>query len=682
MAENPGYVAVDVGPDGSGTPRRVNSKAEPFLKEEQAAEESKEEKRVGLSWGRLFEEARPVAWRLVFGTLFLLLGAGTQLAIPALFGSVIDALTTRNGDQLSRDVIVLVIISAAGALFSLIRAFLFNSAGEFVVAALRQKLFRAVLEQEVGFYDATKTGELISRLASDTAVLKDAVTVNISMGLRFGATAVGGIAYLFALSWQLALMMLGVVPAIAISAVIFGRYVRKLSKEQQKALADASEVAEETFGSIRTVRSFVAEPKQTKAYSGSIDLTLALGIRNAWAGGIFVAVTSVVTSCAFIGIVYYGGTLVIQGDITTGVLTSFLLFALQIGAALGGLASLFGSIMAAMGANDRVFKLLDREPAMPVSGTGATPKGIEGLVELRDVHFSYPTRKDAKVLHGLSLAMRPGEVHALVGSSGGGKSTVVNLIERFYDPDAGAVCVDGLDLRTVDPRWLRTHVGLVRQEPTLFGTSIRENIAFGRPGASQDEVVAAARKANAHEFISAFPDGYDTVVGEKGVRLSGGQKQRVAIARAVLRDPAILLLDEATSALDAESEFLVQAALERLMVGRTVLIIAHRLSTVRSANRVHVVDAGVIRASGTHETLLASSPLYAQLVRRQLSGLGSAATPELSAEATAATAAAEAEAAAAAPATGASGPEGAAVAAGRLSDADVDLAVPGLAGTP
>jgi len=473
----------------------------------------------------------------------------------------------------------------------------------------------------VGFFDATKTGELISRLASDTAVLKDAVTVNISMGLRYAATVLGGIVYLFVLSWKLSLVMVAVVPAVAISAVVYGRYVRTLSKEQQKALADASEVAEESFAAIRTVRSFVAEPKQIAAYAASIDTTLVLGIRNAWASGVFVGVTSAVTSCAFIGIVYYGGTLVIEGAISEGVLTSFLLYAIQIGAALGGLAGLFGAIMSAMGANDRVFKLLDRTPAMPVAGKGAQPAGIEGRVRLSDVHFAYPSRPDAPVLRGLDLDIPPGRVHALVGTSGGGKSTVVNLIERFYDVQSGTVALDGADVRSLDPRWLRSRLGLVRQEPILFACSVRENILFGRPGASDADIVDAAVKANAHGFITAFPDGYDTVVGEKGVRLSGGQKQRVAIARAILKDPAVLLLDEATSALDAESEHLVQAALERLMVGRTVLIIAHRLSTVRNADVVNVVDGGRVVASGSHDELLESSELYATLVRRQLSGL-------------------------------------------------------------
>lgn len=485
---------------------------------------------------------------------------------------------------------------------------------------------RSLMALEVGFFDATKTGELISRLASDTAVLKDAVTVNISMAIRWLATALGGTIYLFVLSWKLALVMLAVIPVIAISSVVYGRYVRALSKDAQKALADASEVAEETFSAIRTVRSFVGEPKQTKHYDDSIDKTLEIGIRNAWAGGIFIGITTAVSSCAFIGIVYYGGQLVIHGDISEGILTAFLLYAIQIGGALGGLASLFGSIMSAMGANDRVFKLLDRTPKMPVAGEGCRPDTFSGAIELDNVHFSYPTRPDAPVLKGLSLKINPGEVHALVGSSGGGKSTVVNLIERFYDVQLGSVRLDGRDVRELDPSWVRAHMGLVRQEPVLFGCSIRENIAFGRPQATEDEIVAAARLANAHDFITGFPDGYDTIVGEKGVRLSGGQKQRVAIAAATLSSvsdtgPKVLLLDEATSALDSESEHLVQTALERLMVGRTTLIVAHRLSTVRSADVVHVVHAGKVVASGSHSDLLRSSALYSALVRRQLSGL-------------------------------------------------------------
>jgi ATP-binding cassette subfamily B protein len=491
---------------------------------------------------------------------------------------------------------------------------------------------------EVGFFDATKTGELISRLASDTAVLKDAVTTNISMAVRWLATALGGTIYLFVLSWKLALVMVAVIPVIAISSVVYGRYVRSLSKDAQKALADASEVAEETFSAIRTVRSFVGEPKQTKHYDDSIATTLDIGIRNAWAGGVFIGITTAVSSCSFIGIVYYGGQLVIQGDITEGVLTAFLLYAIQIGGALGGLAGLFGSIMSAMGANDRVFKLLDRVPKMPVSGEGIRPDSFSGQIELDDVHFAYPTRPDAPVLKGLALKINPGEVHALVGSSGGGKSTVVNLIERFYDVQSGSVRLDGRDVRELDPSWVRAQMGLVRQEPVLFGCSIRENIAFGRPQATEEEIQAAARLANAHDFVTGFPDGYDTIVGEKGVRLSGGQKQRIAIAAATLSGvsdtgPKVLLLDEATSALDSESEHLVQTALERLMVGRTTLIVAHRLSTVRSADVVHVVHGGKVVASGSHDELIRTSALYSALVRRQLSGLSGSADAASSAPA-------------------------------------------------
>jgi ABC-type multidrug transport system fused ATPase/permease subunit len=475
------------------------------------------------------------------------------------------------------------------------------------------------VQQEVGFFDSTKTGELISRIGSDTEALKDTATVNISMGLRWVSTVVGGIVYLFILSWKLALVMLGVVPAIAIATVIYGNYIRKLTKEQQAALAEAAEIADETIASIRTVRSFTGEERMNETYGAKIATTRELGIRNAWAGGIFVGLTSAIASCAFIGLVYYGGTLVISGEITEGILTSFLLYAIQIGAALGGLASLFGSIMGAMGATDRVFRLLDREPDIPVRDPkGARPTSVSGLIEIEDVQFAYPSRPDVPVLRGLSLTIRPGEVHALVGPSGGGKSTVVNLIERFYDPQEGCVKLDGRDVRSLDPWWLREQVGLVRQEPTLFGYSCKENIAFSHPEAPMSLIEDAARQASAHEFISAFPEGYDTVVGERGVRLSGGQKQRVAIAQAVLKDPTILLLDEATSALDAESEHLVQEALERLMKGRTVLIIAHRLSTVKSANVVHVVNHGKVVASGTHEELLRSSPLYANLVKRQL----------------------------------------------------------------
>ena len=464
-------------------------------------------------------------------------------------------------------------------------------------------------------------GELLSRLGSDVTILKDTVTTNISIFLRSTATVLGGVAYLLVLNWRLALVLLAIVPLTAIGASVYGRYVRGLSKDTRKALASATEVAEESIGAVRTVRAFANEPRQQAQYAVKIEESLQLGIKTAYAYGLFSGGMQGFTTLAFTGIVWYGGHLVLNGQLTVGTLTSFLLYALQIGGSLGMLASLFGNLMQAVGANDRVFQLLDRTPRIAVSGGRTLPRSsITGTVQLRNVDFSYPTRPDVPVLKQFNLKLQPGKVTALVGPSGGGKSTVAALMEGFYFPQSGAVLIDGHDVRDLDGSWWRRQVGIVRQEPVLFHCSIADNIRFSRANATDDQIQEACKVANAHDFIMSFPEGYDTQVGERGVRLSGGQKQRIAIARAVCADPAICIFDEASSALDAESEHLVHAALDRLMQGRTVLVIAHRLSTVRNADEVVVVHQGRVAASGTHEELLHSSELYSQLVARQLAG--------------------------------------------------------------
>ncbi len=508
-----------------------------------------------------------------------------------------------------------------------------------MVARLRNRLFAAIMRQEVGFFDSNRkpefecpdkateqpppfcsgVGELLSRLGSDVTILKDTVTTNISIFLRSTATVLGGVAYLLVLNWRLALVLLAIVPLTAIGASVYGRYVRGLSKDTRKALAAATEVAEESIGAVRTVRAFANEPRQQAQYAVKIEESLQLGIKTAYAYGLFSGGMQGFTTLAFTGIVWYGGHLVLQGQLTVGTLTSFLLYALQIGGSLGMLASLFGNLMQAVGANDRVFQLLDRTPRISVSGGHTLERAaITGMLRLQHVDFSYPTRPDVLVLKNFSLDLQPGKVTALVGPSGGGKSTVAALMEGFYFPNAGSVCVDGHDLRELDGSWWRKQVGMVRQEPVLFHCSIADNIRFSKATATDEQIVEACKIANAHDFIMSFPDGYETQVGERGVRLSGGQKQRIAIARAVCADPSICIFDEASSALDAESEHLVHAALDRLMHGRTVLVIAHRLSTVRNADVVVVVNEGQVAATGTHEELLQHSALYSQLVARQL----------------------------------------------------------------
>lgn len=569
------------------------------------------------SWGRLFSLAKPEFGMLAVATLALLLGSSLSLVGPQGVRILTDAVAAPNGREvLARTVEQMLGLFVLVGLFGFLRSWLFTLAGERVVARLRRDLYERIVEQEIGFFDAQRTGELLNRLSSDTNVIQNGVTVNISMALRFFVQALGSLAVLVWTSWQLTLVMLAVVPFVAIGAMLFARRVRSLSKTTQDALAGASEVADETLGNIRTVRSFAREDFEVNRYAAKVDLALQMGRRLALTYGTFQGAMGFAGFGAVALVLWFGGNEVIDGTMTLGDLNSFMLYTIVLGFSLGALSSLYADFNRALGASTRVFELMDRVPVGEQRG-GDRPGRVEGRLALNAVDFAYPTRPDAPVMKQMNIVLEPGKILALVGPSGSGKSTVAGLVARFYDPTSGSVTLDGRDLRTLDPRWLREQIGTVSQEPVLFACSIEENIRYGRMDATHERVVAAARAANAHTFIEGFPEGYNTLVGERGVRLSGGQKQRIAIARAILKDPRILVLDEATSALDSESEHLVQEALERLMVGRTVLVIAHRLSTVRDADTVAVVDGGTVVEAGRHEELVAHDGPYRKLVERQ-----------------------------------------------------------------
>jgi ABC transporter fused permease/ATP-binding protein len=570
-----------------------------------------------VSLGRLLRLARP-HWRaLAVGTVFLFLGSSMGLLFPQAIRFIIDgALTERDRGLIDRAALGLIVIFTVQAVAVSLRYYFFSTIGEKVVARLREDVFRSLVRQEVAFFDERRTGELVSRLASDTTVLQNTVSANISMVLRHLATVVGGIALLLYTSPTLTLVMLAVVPPVAVGAVAYGRRVRRLSREVQDALAQASEVAEEGLSGIRTVRAFSAEEAEAGRYGGAVEHAFGVARRRIVASATFMGAASFFAFAAAVAVLWYGGHLVLADRLTVGGLTAFLVYTMLVALSLGSLSELWADLNRAGGAAERIFELLDREPTIPSSG-GRRLARVEGTVRFEQVQFTYPARRDAPVLTGIDLSLTPGERVALVGPSGAGKSTVASLLTRLYDPDGGAITLDGVDLRELDPQWLRRQVGIVAQEPLLFSSSILDNIRYGRPGASAEEVEQAARAANAHVFISRFPDGYATRVGERGVQLSGGQKQRVAIARALLKDPRILVLDEATSALDSESEHLVQEALERLMEGRTSLVIAHRLSTVKDAHRVVVLDAGRVVQSGPHARLVEQDGLYRRLVERQ-----------------------------------------------------------------
>lgn len=582
----------------------------------------------GVSPWRILQLARPERRRLLLGTLCLVVGSGAGLVYPQAIRLVLDeAQSSASQGLIDKLAWIMVAVAVVQSAAVACRHYLFTTAGERIVATLRRTVFEALLQHEVSFFDQRKTGELLNRLSSDTTVLQNTVSVNISMALRSAATTLGGVAFLFWTSPELALFILLVLPPIVIGAVVYGRSLRRLGREVQDALARASELAEESVAGIRTVRVFTAEERQARLYGAAIERGFDLARRRSFIGAAFVALVSSAGLAAAVGVLWYGGSLVVDRQLSVGELTAFLVYTIIVAASLGTLSDLWADFMKASGAATRVFELVDNEfgEDLAVAPTRRAREG--GHYRLEDVSFSYPSRPDRVVLSNVTIDLQPNSVTALVGPSGSGKSTVASLLCRLYDPDSGVIRLDGSDIRTLNAHQYRQRLGVVNQEPILFSTSVLENLRLAQPTADEDSLREAAASAYADEFISAFPDGYATEVGERGIQLSGGQKQRVAIARALLRDPDLLVLDEATSALDSESEYWVKQALSRLMQGRTTLVIAHRLSTVRDADQVLVLDDGRIVQVGSHDHLVAVDGVYKQLVERQFLDAESAATP-------------------------------------------------------
>ena len=565
---------------------------------------------------RIIALARPELRPLAIATFALVITSGLNLAYPQMIRLIVDGVMGGDGRAaVNQFAGWLLILFAVGALATGVRAYLFTVSGERIVTRLRAQLYDRLIRREVAFFDTHRTGELTNRLAADTTVVQNAATVNVSMLLRYAMTALGSVVILAVTSWRLTLVMLALVPITVIGALFYGRIVRRLSRQVQDALASATTVAEETLSGIRTVRSFAREPQESARYQARVEESFRLARIRAKFSAIFGGIAGFAGYGAISGVLWYGGLMLADGEISMGVLTSFLLYTFSLAFSIAALGSLWQDFMRAVGASERIFTLLD-EPSGEVQG-GARLAHVRGAVRLDDVDFAYPTRPDHAVLDGFALQINPGETVALVGPSGGGKSTVAALLCRLYPPASGQITLDGTPLGALDADWLRAQIGVVSQEPLLFATSVAENIRYGRPTATDAEVEAAAAAANADGFIRDLSAGYATEVGERGVQLSGGQKQRVAIARALLKDPAVLVLDEATSALDAESEHLVQEALGRLMIGRTTLVIAHRLSTVQSADRIAVLSRGKVVETGDHASLIERGGLYAALVARQ-----------------------------------------------------------------
>lgn len=556
-------------------------------------------------------------WPLLgWGLLFLGLSSAALLVYPHSIKRIIDeAIAQKDQSQLNMAALLALGIFAIQSVTSALRYYFFTLAGEKTVKRLRARLFSQIMGQDITFFDKQKTGELLGRLSSDTAVLQNALSVNISMFVRSLVQALGGVVMLFLTSAKLTVFILVIIPPLGLLAARFGKKVKAISKRAQDALAASSGVAEEGISGVRTVKSFAQETFENNRYHDRLDVSFGLSKEKINVVARFTNLVSLVGLSAVVFIIWYGGTLVIQGEMSVGTLTSFLLYVITVAFSVGMLGSLWTDFMSAYGASGRIFELLETPTEDIVTGKTQIDAG---RIEFKDVHFAYPARPEFPVLQGVSFSIDPQETVAVVGSSGAGKSTLVQLLMRFYETKSGTILFDGHDSKTYSLKGLRESIGLVSQEPVLVSESLFENIRYGKPLATFAEVQEAATKAFAHDFITSFPDGYETLVGERGVQLSGGQKQRVAIARALLKNPRILVLDEATSALDAESEHLVQKALEDQIGKRATLIIAHRLSTVKRADKILVMQEGRVVQVGTHAELFKQETgLYHKLVERQ-----------------------------------------------------------------
>ncbi|MNF40823.1 putative multidrug export ATP-binding/permease protein [compost metagenome] len=569
----------------------------------------------------IFKYAGKNSWKFYVGLVFLLLTSVTALAFPKFMGMLVDCVNKKDSALANQIALGLGLVLVLQSVFSFFRLSLFVNFTENTLANVRLALYTNLVKLPMSFFSQKRVGELNSRISNDISQIQDTLTTTIAEFLRQFILIIGSFIMLASINIKLTIMMVSVVPLVGVAAVIFGRFIRKYSKKVQDQVAESQVVVEETMQGISIVKAFANEWYEINRYREKIKEVVKVAIKGGQLRGYFASFIIICLFGTIVAVVWYGVQLSIAGEITVGELFTFILYSSYVGASSGGIAELYAQVQKAIGATERVFELLEEEPEkINLDKNASGIEKIKGNVTFKNVAFQYPSREEIQVLKEVSFSADFGQKIALVGPSGAGKSTIASLLLRFYSINSGEILIDGKNIYDYDLENLRGNMSIVPQDVILFGGTIRENIAYGKPNATEEEILLASKQANAYNFIESFPEKFETIVGERGIKLSGGQRQRIAIARALLKNPSILILDEATSSLDSESEKLVQEALEILMHGRTSIIIAHRLSTIRTADQILVLDNGIIVEQGTHKELIeVEDGIYKNLSNLQFS---------------------------------------------------------------